>query len=173
MQEFHNIHARPAQALPAMLDLAVIGGGAGGFFTALQYAEMAPAKSVAIFEKSARFLQKVRISGGGRCNVTHACFEPRELAKHYPRGSRELLAAFHRWQTKDMIEWFKRRGVVLKTEPDGRMFPSSDSSETVIQCFLDRASECKVPLLPKHPLIGIDALAAGGFATGIKYARTR
>ena len=82
--------------LPLALDLAVIGGGASGFFTALQYAELAPRKRVAIFEKGSQFLQKVRISGGGRCNVTHSCFDPRELAKHYPRGSKELHAAFHR-----------------------------------------------------------------------------
>jgi predicted Rossmann fold flavoprotein len=159
-----TVHSRRAQALPAVLDLAVIGGGAGGFFTALQYAEMAPKRSVAIFEKGAHFLQKVRISGGGRCNVTHACFDPHELAKHYPRGSRELLAAFHRWQPADTVGWFKRCGVDLKTEPDGRMFPSTDSSETVIQCFLDRARECRVPLLLKHSLIEIEAPAAGGFA---------
>jgi predicted Rossmann fold flavoprotein len=146
------------------LDLAVIGGGASGFFTALQYAEMAPAKRVAIFEKSSHFLQKVRISGGGRCNVTHACFDPRELAKNYPRGSRELHAAFHRWQPSDTVEWFARFGVTLKTEPDGRMFPTTDSSDTVIQCFLNRARECGIPLLQKHPLIGIARLPNGNFS---------
>ena len=146
------------------LDLAVIGGGASGFFTALQYAESAPAKSVAIFEKSPHFLQKVRISGGGRCNVTHACFDPRELAKNYPRGSRELLAAFHHWQPADTVEWFKRAGVTLKTEADGRMFPDTDSSETIIRCFLDRARQSHIPIYPKHPLTGIERTENGGFA---------
>jgi predicted Rossmann fold flavoprotein len=149
---------------PSKLDLAVIGGGASGFFTALQYAEMAPGKRVAIFEKSAHFLQKVKVSGGGRCNVTHACFDPGELAKNYPRGSRELRAAFHRWQSSDTVEWFARFGVILKTEADGRMFPVSDRSDSVIQCFLDRARECRIPLLLKHPLSGIERLPNGGFS---------
>lgn len=150
--------------LPPSFDLAVIGGGASGFFTALRYAEMAPGKRVAIFEKSAHFLQKVRVSGGGRCNVTHACFDPAELAKNYPRGSRELRAAFHRWQPSDTVAWFARFGVTLKTEPDGRMFPVSDRSDSVIQCFLDRARECRIPLLQKHPLVGIKRLEDGDFS---------
>ena len=154
----------PDRIPPASLDLAVIGGGASGFFTALQFAEMAPGKSVGIFEKSAHFLQKVRISGGGRCNVTHACFDPGELAKNYPRGARELRSAFHKWQSSDTVEWFARFGVTLKTEPDGRMFPITDSSDTVIQCFLDRARECGVPLFQKHSLIGIEPLEGGGFS---------
>ena len=148
----------------SILDLAVIGGGASGFFTALQYAEMAPGKRVSIFEKSTHFLQKVRVSGGGRCNVTHACFDPGELAKNYPRGSRELRAAFHRWQSSDTVEWFARFGVALKTEPDGRMFPVSDRSDSVIQCFLDRARECEIPLFQKHQLVRIEKLQNGGFS---------
>jgi predicted Rossmann fold flavoprotein len=151
--------------LPAApLDLAVIGGGASGFFTALQFAEIAPGKSVAIFEKSSHVLQKVRISGGGRCNVTHACFEPADLAKNYPRGSRELRAAFHQWQPSDTVAWFARFGVTLKTEPDGRMFPVTDSSDTIIQCFQDRARECQVSLLKNHALTGIEPLVEGGFS---------
>jgi predicted Rossmann fold flavoprotein len=142
----------------------VIGGGASGFFTALQYAELVPDRSVAIFEKGSHFLQKVRISGGGRCNVTHACFDPRELSKNYPRGSRELLAAFHRWQPSDTVDWFARFGVTLKTEPDGRMFPVTDSSDTIIDCFLKRARELHVPLLKNHPLTGIQRLDDGSFS---------
>jgi predicted Rossmann fold flavoprotein len=141
---------------PSTLDLAVIGGGASGFFTALQYAELAPDRSVAIFEKGSQFLQKVRISGGGRCNVTHACFDPRELAKNYPRGSRELLGAFFRWQPADTVEWFQKYGVTLKTEADGRMFPVTDSSETVIECFLKRARDSRVALHQKRGLQGIE-----------------
>jgi predicted Rossmann fold flavoprotein len=149
---------------PPMLDLAVIGGGAAGFFTALRYAEMAPTGQVAIFEKGSHFLQKVRISGGGRCNVTHACDDPKHLATHYPRGSKELRAAFHRWQPSDTIEWFAGHGVTLKTEPDGRMFPDTDRSETIIQCFLDRAAACGIPLYQKHALIEIESLEGGGFS---------
>lgn len=148
----------------APLDLAVIGGGAAGFFTALQFAEMAPGRRVAIFEKGAHFLQKVRVSGGGRCNVTHACFDPAELVKNYPRGSRELRAAFHRFQPADTVEWFARCGVTLKTEADGRMFPVTDSSETIIRCFLDRAREGGVPLYQNRALTGIVPVEGGGFS---------
>jgi predicted Rossmann fold flavoprotein len=146
------------------LDLAVIGGGAAGVFAALQFAELAPDKTVAVFEKSGRFLHKVRISGGGRCNVTHACDSPRELANHYPRGGRELMAAFHQWQPADTVAWFERCGVPLKIEADGRMFPESDRSESIIECFLERARACRIPLWPGHPLTGIEALEGGGFA---------
>lgn len=148
---------------PNSLDLAVIGGGASGFFTALRFAEMAPNCSVAIFEKGSHFLQKVRISGGGRCNVTHGCFDPRELSKNYPRGSRELLAAFHRWQPSDTVEWFERFGVTLKTEPDGRMFPVTDQSDTIIQCFMERARISKILLHLKQGLVGIEPREEGGF----------
>jgi predicted Rossmann fold flavoprotein len=153
-----------SMAVPTLLDLAVIGGGASGFFTALRYGEMAAGRSVAIFEKSPHFLQKVRISGGGRCNVTHSCFDPRLLSENYPRGSKELRAAFHQWQPTDTIEWFRRFGVELKTEPDGRMFPITDRSETVIDCFLDRAREFGIPLFPKHSLAGIERLENGNFS---------
>lgn len=88
----------------------------------------------------------MKISGGGRCNVTHSCFDPKELAKHYPRGSRELRGAFHRWQSSDTIEWFAQRGVTLKTEPDGRMFPDTDSSQTIIDCFMQAAKKAGVIL---------------------------
>lgn len=144
------------------LDLAVIGGGASGFFAALRYAEMAAGKRVAIFEKSSHFLQKVSISGGGRCNVTHACFDPAELSKHYPRGSRELRSAFYQWQPQDTTDWFAQYGVTLKAEPDGRMFPVTDSSATIIDCFLERARQHKIPLLVKHSLIGIQRFEEGG-----------
>lgn len=165
-----NDHPGPQQSHRAdaagstILDLAVIGGGAAGFFTALRFAEMAPGRSVAIFEKGSQFLQKVRISGGGRCNVTHACFDPRELSKNYPRGSRELLAAFHHWQASDTVEWFQRFGVALKAEADGRMFPVTDSSQTVIDCFLRRARECGVPLHTGHALAEIRRAEHGGFS---------
>lgn len=119
----------------------VIGGGAAGFFGAIAGAEkLGPAGDITIYEATAHPLAKVRVSGGGRCNVTHACFEPRELVKRYPRGGRELLGAFHRWQPRDTVEWFEHRGVTLKTEEDGRMFPVTDDSTTIVDCLM-RAAE--------------------------------
>lgn len=119
----------------------VIGGGAAGFFGAIACAEkLGPAGDVTIYEATAHPLAKVRVSGGGRCNVTHACFEPRELVKRYPRGGRELLGAFHRWQPRDTVSWFESRGVTLKTEEDGRMFPVTDDSATIVDCLM-RAAE--------------------------------
>jgi len=127
--------------------IAVVGGGAAGFFAALTVAEAAPNARITLYERSRQFLAKVEISGGGRCNVTHHCFDPKELAAHYPRGTRELRAAFHRWQPSDTVDWFTRRGVKLKTEDDGRMFPVTDRSRTVIDCFLDQARKHRVRLL--------------------------
>ncbi len=119
--------------------IAVVGGGAAGFFAAITAAEASPDCAVTIYEATAHLLAKVKVSGGGRCNVTHACFEPRELVKRYPRGGRELLGAFSRWQPRDTVEWFQARGVALKTEEDGRMFPVTDSSQTIVDCLLGAA----------------------------------
>ncbi|MBL6837821.1 MAG: NAD(P)/FAD-dependent oxidoreductase [Puniceicoccaceae bacterium] len=128
------------------LRIAVIGGGAAGYFAAITAAEANPAAQVTIYEQSKRTLQKVKISGGGRCNVTHHCFDPKGLATRYPRGSRELRAAFHRWQPQDTIRWFAERGVKIKTEPDGRMFPTTDDSQTIIDCFHQAAQAAGVKL---------------------------
>lgn len=117
------------------LAIAVVGGGAAGFFAAITAAESNPAVHVDIFERGKEVLQKVRISGGGRCNVTHACFEARELVKFYPRGSRELLAPFLQFGPADTVAWFERRGVALKAEADGRMFPVTDNSATIVDCL--------------------------------------
>ncbi|MFE3871559.1 NAD(P)/FAD-dependent oxidoreductase [Flavobacterium sp. ZS1P70] len=117
-------------------DIIIVGGGAAGFFTAINIVEKNPKLKVAILERGAEVLQKVRISGGGRCNVTHACFEPNELVKFYPRGEKELRGPFHQFCSGDTIEWFERHGVELKIEADGRMFPVSNSSQTIIDCFL-------------------------------------
>lgn len=116
-------------------DLIVLGGGAAGYFGALNAKEQAPHLKVAILEAGGSSLTKVKISGGGRCNVTHHCFQPRQLTENYPRGARELLSAFSRFQPQDTIKWFKKRGVELKAEADGRMFPTTNRSETIIQCF--------------------------------------
>lgn len=119
-----------------MFDLIVIGGGAAGFFGAIQAAEMNPRLRIIILEKTTKLLSKVRISGGGRCNVTHNCFEPTELSHHYPRGQKPLKSLFRKYQSKDVVKWFEERGVQLKAEDDGRMFPVTDNSETIIDCFL-------------------------------------
>jgi predicted Rossmann fold flavoprotein len=118
--------------------IVIVGGGAAGFFAAIAGAE-AGAKDITILERSPQFLSKVRISGGGRCNVTHACFDPREFATRYPRGQRALLGPFQRFQSRDTVEWFATHGVKLKTERDGRMFPESDRSQTIIDCLLNSA----------------------------------
>ncbi|HSW72359.1 MAG TPA: NAD(P)/FAD-dependent oxidoreductase [Chlamydiales bacterium] len=117
-------------------NLIIIGGGAAGVFTAIKALEESPNIKVLLLEKGSQLLTKVRISGGGRCNVTHSCFEPKELVKRYPRGEKELVGPFHRFQPKDIIHWLEERGVPLKTEEDGRVFPTTDSSATIIDCFL-------------------------------------
>ncbi|RRJ91603.1 NAD(P)/FAD-dependent oxidoreductase [Paenimyroides tangerinum] len=125
-------------------DVIVVGGGASGFFTAINIAENNPDLRIAILERGKEVLGKVKISGGGRCNVTHACFVPNVLTKFYPRGERELRGPFHTFCTGDVIEWFENNGVQLKTEEDGRMFPVSDSSQTIIDCFLNLAQENQI-----------------------------
>ena len=122
----------------------VVGGGAAGFFAAITCAEADPGCAVTICELTAHLLAKVKVSGGGRCNVTHACFEPRELVKRYPRGNRELIGAFHRWQPRDTVAWFESRGVTLKTEGDGRMFPITDDSGTIVDCLQNAAQKAGV-----------------------------
>jgi predicted Rossmann fold flavoprotein len=117
-------------------DLVVIGGGAAGFFGAIAAAESAyKAHKILIVEKSPKVLSKVRISGGGRCNVTHACFDPRIFSTHYPRGEKELIGPLNRWSSTDTIDWFQGHGVPLKAEPDGRMFPTTNDSQTIIDCL--------------------------------------
>ena len=123
---------------------AIIGGGAAGFFAALHLAEIDPYCEVHVFEKSTQLLSKVKVSGGGRCNVTHACFDNRTLVQFYPRGSKQLSSPFKQFSPIDTIAWFKERGVTLKTEADGRMFPVTDSSQTIINCFLEEAQRLGV-----------------------------
>ena len=130
--------------------IVIIGGGAAGFFAAISIAEQNPNFKVTILERGNEGLQKVKVSGGGRCNVTHAEFIPQELIKNYPRGERELLGPFHQFMTGDTIEWFEKRGVELKIEEDGRMFPVSNSSQTIIDCFLNEAKKHKVQVLYNH-----------------------
>ena len=127
-------------------DVIIVGGGAAGYFCAINLAEKNPNLSIAILERGKEVLTKVRISGGGRCNVTHACFEPNELVKFYPRGEKELRGPFHKFSSGDTIEWFEKHGVELKIEDDGRMFPTSNSSQTIIDCFLSAADKFKIDL---------------------------
>jgi len=142
--------------------VAIVGGGAAGFFAAITCAEANPANEVSIYEKGSDFLTKVRISGGGRCNVTHACFEARAMSERYPRGERALISPLHRFSTSDTIGWFESRGVKLKTEEDGRMFPVTDSSQTIINCLVDAASAAGVRLFTRK---GVEAVlrSAPGF----------
>jgi predicted Rossmann fold flavoprotein len=128
-------------------DVILVGGGAAGFFTAINLAEGNPKLRIAILERGKEVLTKVRISGGGRCNVTHACFIPNELVKFYPRGEKELKGPFHQFCSGDTLEWFEKRGVELKIEDDGRMFPVSNSSQTIIDCFIGLTQKHKIEVL--------------------------
>ena len=127
--------------------LIVIGGGAAGFFCAVNAARLDPSLKVTIIEKSNKLLSKVKVSGGGRCNVTHACFDIVEMSKRYPRGQHFVKKTFHQFFTTDTINWFEERGVMLKTEEDGRMFPVTDSSQTIIECLLKEANKYGVEIL--------------------------
>ena len=136
-------------------DLIIVGAGAAGFFTAINIVEKNPKLKVAILERGTDVLQKVRISGGGRCNVTHACFEPNELVKFYPRGEKELRGPFHQFCSDDTIEWFRNHGVELKIEDDGRMFPISNSSQTIIDCFLNATQKLGIAVLTNQSVQSI------------------
>lgn len=142
--------------------IIVVGGGAAGVFAAITCVGAAPAAEVTVLERSPHFLSKVRISGGGRCNVTHACFDAREFAARFPRGGQELIGPLKRFSARDTVAWFETRGVRLKTEGDGRMFPVTDSSQTIIDCLLQAAQAGGVTLRAN---CGVEAVQpiAGGF----------
>jgi predicted Rossmann fold flavoprotein len=143
------------------LQVVVIGGGAAGFFGAIACAEIHPHAQITLLEAARQPLAKVRISGGGRCNVTHACFDPAALIQNYPRGGRALRGAFTRFQAKDTVEWFTRRGVRLKTEADGRMFPVTDNSETIVQCLMQVADIAGVQLRLGVPVQSVSRHESG------------
>lgn len=151
--------------------LLVVGGGAAGFFCAVNAARLNPRLNVVILEKSGKLLSKVKISGGGRCNVTHACFDIAEMARRYPRGANFVKKVFHQFFTTDTVEWFKARGVALKTEADGRMFPTSDSSQTIINCLLQEAGKYQVQLRLHAEVNGIDG-KEGAFYVHLKSGET-
>ena len=129
------------------MKVAIVGGGAAGFFAAFSVKDHHPESQVTIFEKSDKLLSKVKISGGGRCNVTHACFQVSQLSKFYPRGAKQLKKAFSIFQPKDTVAWFRARGIDLKAESDGRMFPVTDDSQTIIDCFLHEAQINKIEIV--------------------------
>jgi hypothetical protein len=143
--------------------VVVAGGGAAGFFAAITCAQAAPDVEVTLLEKGPQFLSKVRISGGGRCNVTHACFQAREFAAHYPRGEQAMIAPFNSFQASDTVAWFAARGVKLKTEKDGRMFPTTDSSQTIIDCLLGEAKAAGVKLVLNRGIESVTKCPEGLF----------
>ena len=142
-------------------DVLIIGGGAAGFFTAINCAQAQPNLSIAILERGGEVLEKVRVSGGGRCNVTHAVFEPKPLTQFYPRGDRELLGPFHSFMSGDTMEWFDNLGVSLKIEEDGRVFPVSNNSQTIIDCFLKEAQKYRIEILKKSSVTEIKPFQSG------------
>lgn len=151
----------------------VVGGGAAGFFAAIACAEKLGLRgTVTLYEATAHPLAKVRVSGGGRCNVTHACFEPRELVKRYPRGGRELMGAFHRFQPRDTVAWFAERGVELKTEEDGRMFPVTDDSATIVDCLTQAAAKAGVQIVTSLGVRTVEAMGGATRDTTSSAART-
>ncbi len=139
-----------------MQKIVIIGGGAAGFFAAITCAEQNPDSEIIILEKGSQVLQKVKISGGGRCNVTHACFDPKELTEFYPRGKKELLGPFHQFMTGDTIQWFEERGVPLKIEADNRVFPQSNSSQSIIDVLMGEVEKNKIILKLGHRVEDIE-----------------
>lgn len=143
-------------SFPHMYDLVVIGGGAAGFFGAIQAAEKNKKLSIAILEKTSKVLSKVKVSGGGRCNVTHHCFEPKPLASHYPRGEKPLRELFRQYQARNVVEWFEKKGVKLKTEDDGRMFPVTNNSQTIIDLFLQQVNAYSIEVFRAKPVVALE-----------------
>lgn len=149
-----------------MTSLITIGGGAAGVFAAITAAEQDPDLDITILERGRKPLAKVLISGGGRCNVTHACFEPSELIHFYPRGAKELQGPFTRFQPADTIAWFEQRGVPLKTEPDGRVFPTTDRSQTIVDCLLGEAKKLGIRIRTGCSVQSVEKTRSGFHVTG-------
>ncbi|MBI5945978.1 MAG: NAD(P)/FAD-dependent oxidoreductase [Chloroflexi bacterium] len=149
-------------------DVIIVGGGPAGFFAGIRCAELNPDLNVLIIEKAQQTLGKVLISGGGRCNVTHACFDPAQLIAFYPRGGAALRGAFTRFQPADTIEWFEKHGVRLKTESDGRMFPVTDSSTTIAECLRESAKRAGVPVQTGTSLQKVESLSENGFRLEVR-----
>jgi predicted Rossmann fold flavoprotein len=152
------------------MKIAVIGGGAGGFFSAINIKQHHPQAQIFIFEKTNKLLSKVAVSGGGRCNVTHACFEPTELAACYPRGGKFLKKLFYEFNPQHTVAWFENHKVALKTEEDGRIFPVSDSSQTIINCFLEQAQRQNIRILTQSEVCSLEPLQQG-FEVSVKHQK--
>ena len=152
--------------------IAIAGGGAAGFFAAIATAEAGPQNEVRLYESGSQFLTKVRISGGGRCNVTHAALDPRTFSTRYPRGERALIGALNRFSPEDTVAWFQRRGVRLKVEPDGRMFPITDSSGTIIDCLMYEAKAAGVQLVARNGVEQARRLTSGEFELTLRDGTT-
>ncbi len=148
-------------------NIAVIGGGAAGFFAAISCKTHNPSANVTIYEKSDKLLAKVKVSGGGRCNVTHACFTISQLSKFYPRGEKQLKKAFVQFNTNDTVKWFESRGVKLKTEADNRMFPITDDSQTIINCLMRETEKLGIAIKLREPLLSVEK-EANGFRLSFK-----
>ncbi|PWB70870.1 MAG: aminoacetone oxidase family FAD-binding enzyme [Anaerolineales bacterium] len=157
-----------AGSLTQNWDVVIAGGGPAGFFAAIRCAELNPKLSVLIIERASQTLGKVLISGGGRCNVTHACYDPAQLITHYPRGGTELRGAFSRFQSKDTVEWFESRGVKLKVESDGRMFPVTDDSNTIADCLREAARKAGVRVELRTSLLRVEKGSKGGFRLEVR-----
>ncbi|HOW64113.1 MAG TPA: NAD(P)/FAD-dependent oxidoreductase [Candidatus Paceibacterota bacterium] len=153
-------------------NIAIVGGGPAGFFAAIACAEASPRARITVLEKGPRFLDKVRISGGGRCNVTHACFDPRTLADHYPRGGSALIGPFHQFNPNHTLGWFAKHGVPLKTESDGRLFPVTDTSATIVRCLIETATHAGVNLRLQSAIENITRQSHGAFLLQLSNNRT-
>ncbi|MFT5027888.1 MAG: putative Rossmann fold flavoprotein [Candidatus Binatia bacterium] len=167
-QSLRPLNPNSANSSSAPCDLIVAGGGAAGFFAAIACAEACPGARVVILEKSSQTLGKVKISGGGRCNVTHACFDLRELSSFYPRGSKQLLGPFHRWSTSDTMAWFEERGVPLKIEADNRVFPRSDNSQSIVDCLNRAARDAGVIVRVSTAVEGAAKTADGDYEVSLR-----
>lgn len=154
-----------------MKKIVVIGGGAAGFFSAIQLAELHPHWEICILEKSNKILSKVKVSGGGRCNVTHACPDIETLLTKYPRGSRFLKKAFYQFATTNTIDWFAKNGVKLHTEKDGRMFPTTNNSETIINCFLQKVNQYKIKVLLNHEVVNVEKITPTTFTITLAHQK--
>jgi len=161
-----------SNSLKSIWDVIVVGGGPAGFFAAIRCAELNPKLNVLIIEKASQTLGKVIISGGGRCNVTHACFEPAQLITYYPRGGNELRGSFSRFQPRDTVEWFETRGVKLKTEADGRIFPVTDDSSTIADCLRESAREAGVRVELGTSLLKVEKGSRDGFRLEVRKEAT-
>ncbi len=154
--------------MPNPFKILIIGGGAAGYFAAIRAAECFPDARIKILEKTSHVLSKVRVSGGGRCNVTHQGLSPPEMSRNYPRGEKELKKAFKHFSVQDTMDWFAQKGVALKVEADHRVFPTSDMSQTIIDCFEQEARMRSIEVRTRHEAVGISPIAKGGFEVQLK-----